>query len=39
VAELGSRLMLPPMYEPMRDRIRQALPPLRLPHVTAEEAI
>jgi catechol 2,3-dioxygenase-like lactoylglutathione lyase family enzyme len=38
-AELGSHLMLPPMYEPMRDRIRQVLPPLRLPHAIAEEAV
>ena len=29
--------MLPPMYEPMRDRIEQALPPVRLPHARAEE--
>jgi len=36
-AELGTHLMLPPMYEPMRDRIEQTLPPVRLPHATAEE--
>jgi glyoxalase family protein len=35
--ELGTHLMLPPIYEPMRDRIAQALPPLRLPHAHAEE--
>jgi hypothetical protein len=29
--------MLPPMYEPMRDRIVQALPAVRLPHAHAEE--
>lgn len=34
-AELGSHLRLPPMYEPMRDRIAQALPPVRLPQVTS----
>jgi glyoxalase family protein len=32
-AELGTTLKLPPMYEPMRARIEQTLPPLRLPHV------
>ena len=37
VAELGTHLMLPPTYEPMRDRIAQALPPVRLPHAHAEE--
>jgi catechol 2,3-dioxygenase-like lactoylglutathione lyase family enzyme len=36
-AELGTHLKLPPMYEPMRDRIEQALPPVRLPHAAAEE--
>ncbi len=36
-AELGTHLMLPPMYEPMRDRIERTLPPVRLPHATAEE--
>jgi glyoxalase family protein len=30
-ADLGSGLKLPPMYQPMRDRIEQAVPPLRLP--------
>jgi glyoxalase family protein len=35
--ELGTHLMLPPIYEPMRDRIAQALPPLRLAHAHAEE--
>jgi hypothetical protein len=34
-AELGTRLRLPPMYEPMRDRIAQALPPVRLPQVVS----
>jgi catechol 2,3-dioxygenase-like lactoylglutathione lyase family enzyme len=37
-AELGTHLQLPPMYQSMRDRIAQALPPVRLPHVTAQEA-
>ena len=32
VAELGTSLKLPPMYEPMRERIARALPPVRLPH-------
>jgi glyoxalase family protein len=32
-AELGTSLKLPPMYEPMRDRIERTLPALRLPHV------
>jgi glyoxalase family protein len=36
-AELGTRLMLPPVYESMRDRIEHALPPVRLPHAAAEE--
>jgi hypothetical protein len=36
-AELGTHLKLPPMYEPMRDRIELALPPVRLPHAAAEE--
>jgi glyoxalase family protein len=31
-AELGTSLKLPPMYEPMRDRIERTLPPVRLPH-------
>ncbi len=31
-AELGTSLKLPPMYEPMRDRIERTLPALRLPH-------
>ncbi len=31
-AELGTSLKLPPMYEPMRDRIERTLPPIRLPH-------
>jgi glyoxalase family protein len=29
--ELGSQLMLPPMYRPMRERIEASLPALRLP--------
>jgi glyoxalase family protein len=28
---LGTRLMLPPMYESQRERIEQSVPPLRLP--------
>ena len=36
-AELGTSLKLPPMYEPMRDRIEHTLPPLRLPHVRHAE--
>ena len=36
-SELGTHLMLPPTYEPIRDRIVQALPPVRLPHAHAEE--
>jgi glyoxalase family protein len=36
-AELGTQLKLPPVYEPMRDRIEQVLPPVRLPHAAAEE--
>jgi glyoxalase family protein len=32
-AELGTSLKLPPMYEPMRDRIERTLPALRLPHL------
>jgi len=35
--ELGTHLKLPPIYEPMRDRIARALPPVRLPHAHAEE--
>jgi len=35
--DLGTHLKLPPIYEPMRDRIAQALPPVRLPHAHAEE--
>jgi glyoxalase family protein len=37
-AELGTHLKLPPMYERMRERIEQTLPPVRLPHVPSEEA-
>ncbi|MCU0827117.1 MAG: ring-cleaving dioxygenase [Tabrizicola sp.] len=29
-ATMGQKLMLPPRYEPLRDRIEQALPPLRV---------
>lgn len=36
-AELGTTLKLPPMYEPMRGRIEQTLPPLHLPHVRHAE--
>jgi glyoxalase family protein len=36
-AELGTGLLLPPKYEPMRDRIEQILPPIRLPHAAVEE--
>jgi glyoxalase family protein len=36
-AELGSHLQLPPMYQPTRAAIERSLPPLRLPHVPAEE--
>jgi glyoxalase family protein len=37
LAELGTHLKLPPMYEPSRSQIERALPPLRLPQVTAQE--
>jgi glyoxalase family protein len=30
-AALGGRLQLPPQFEPMRERIEQAVPPVRLP--------
>lgn len=30
LATMGSKLMLPPQYEPMRTRIEQALPPLKV---------
>jgi catechol 2,3-dioxygenase-like lactoylglutathione lyase family enzyme len=33
--ELGSHLMLPPMYQPTREQIERSLPPLRLPPVAA----
>lgn len=36
-AELGTHLKLPPIYEPNRQEIERALPPLRLPHAAAEE--
>jgi glyoxalase family protein len=38
VSELGTHLKLPPVYEPNRQEIERALPPLRLPHATAETA-
>jgi glyoxalase family protein len=37
VSELGTHLKLPPMYEPNRQEIERALPPLRLPHAAAGE--
>jgi catechol 2,3-dioxygenase-like lactoylglutathione lyase family enzyme len=36
-AELGTRLKLPPVYEPSRAEIERTLPKLRLPYVTAGE--
>lgn len=36
-SELGSQLMLPPMYQPARDEIERALPAVRLPAVGARE--
>jgi glyoxalase family protein len=36
-SELGTSLKLPPMYEPMRDRIERTLPSLRLPRVRHAE--
>jgi glyoxalase family protein len=33
--ELGSHLMLPPMYQPTREQIERSLPPLRLPPIAA----
>ena len=38
VAELGTHLKLPPMYERSREDIERVLPPLRLPHAPAGEA-
>lgn len=35
-AELGTRLKLPPMYEPSREDIERVLPPVRLPQVSVE---
>lgn len=35
VAELGSQLKLPPVYEPNRAQIERVLPPLRLPQTPA----
>jgi glyoxalase family protein len=36
-AELGTHLKLPPMYQANRVDIERALPPIRLPHVEAED--
>lgn len=36
-AELGSALRLPDAYEPDRERITAALPPIRVPHLAAPE--
>lgn len=36
LAELGSHLKLPPMYEASRLQIERALPPVRLPQTTVE---
>jgi glyoxalase family protein len=36
-SELGTSLKLPPMYEPMRDRIERTLPSLRLPQLRHAE--
>ena len=36
-AELGTHLKLPPMYQANRVEIERALPPIRLPHVEAED--
>jgi catechol 2,3-dioxygenase-like lactoylglutathione lyase family enzyme len=38
LAELGTHLKLPPMYEASRSEIERVLPPLRLPHLAAGEA-
>lgn len=35
-AELGTHLKLPPMYEPSREEIERALPPVRLPQASVE---
>ena len=35
LAELGTSLKLPPMYQPNRAEIERLLPPLRLPHAPA----
>jgi catechol 2,3-dioxygenase-like lactoylglutathione lyase family enzyme len=35
LAELGTSLKLPPMYEASREEIERMLPPLRLPHIAA----
>jgi catechol 2,3-dioxygenase-like lactoylglutathione lyase family enzyme len=37
VSELGTHLQLPPMYQPNRQSIERALPPLRLPFVASRE--
>jgi hypothetical protein len=36
--ELGTHLRLPPMYEPMRERIESTLPTVRLPHAGIGES-
>ncbi len=36
-ADLGTSLKLPGMYEPTRERIARALPPIRLPQVAAPD--
>jgi glyoxalase family protein len=35
-AELGTHLKLPPMYQPSREEIERALPPVRLPQASVE---
>lgn len=35
---LGERLMLPPQFEPIRDRLEATLPPIRLPRAAGQEA-
>jgi len=35
--DLGTQLQLPPIYQPIRDRVVRTLPPLRLPEVTTVE--
>jgi glyoxalase family protein len=36
LAELGTHLKLPPMYQPKRPEIEQSLPPIRMPHAEAK---